>query len=396
VSYYNSFILSALSQGPNGERRTRYAIVAKEIWGVWGWRAVTFFQQLASIGNNIAVEIAAALAMQTIYNFYYPDCGNMSTQKFIAIFAAFQLILSQLPDIHALRFLNIFSTFCTVGFTVTFLYLAVYEGRKWRAYGTPAGWLTGYSYISYSHIGSSTDVLMGIFMSLGTITFAFGDTILPEIQATIKEPAVKNTQWGLLCAYGIIAANYYIVAVSGYWAAGFNAANYPWMPALFMDPYQIVILVNLFGLFQIAGCFQIYCRPTYEWAENVFMDFKQGPWSMRNVICRLLITTTYSIFMTLISCAIPFFGSFLALIGSVGFTPLDYIIPVLLHNSSMKPSLPRRIAHYLCALTFIVIAILGFIGASYWINYFISIYSFFGNVGCPAPLAPLDYPPASG
>ena len=333
--------------------------------------------------------------MQAIYNIYHPDCGNMSTQKFIMIFAGFQLCLSQLPDIHHLRFLNIFSTVCTIGFTITFLYLAVYEGRNWRAYGTPSGWLTGYSWISFSAMGTHTDVLMGIFMSLGTIAFAFGDTILPEIQATIKEPAVKNTRWGLGCAYAIIAANYYIVAVSGYWAAGFNAANYPWMPALFMDPYRIVILVNLFGLFQIAGCFQIYCRPTYEWADNLFMDFKQGPWAIRNVIARLFITTIYSIFMTLISCAIPFFGSFLALIGACAFTPLDYIIPCLLFNSSMKPSLPRRIAHYLCALTFIVIACLGFIGASYWINFFVQTYSFFANVGCPAPPPLMDYPPAS-
>lgn len=61
--------------GPSGERRMRYPSVAFEVWGVWGWRAVTFFQQLASIGNNIAVEIAAALAMQTIYNIYNPDGG---------------------------------------------------------------------------------------------------------------------------------------------------------------------------------------------------------------------------------------------------------------------------------------------------------------------------------
>ena len=114
----------------------------------------------------------------------------MTTQKFIVIFAAFQLILSQLPDIHHLRFINIFSTICTIGFTITFLYLAIYEGREWRAYGSPAGT----SYVSFSQEGTSMDVLMGIFMSLGTITFAFGDTILPEIQATIKEPAVKNTR----------------------------------------------------------------------------------------------------------------------------------------------------------------------------------------------------------
>ena len=237
------------------------------------------------------------------------------------------------------------------------------------------------------------DVLMGIFMSLGTITFAFGDTILPEIQATIKEPAIKNTRWGLGVAYAILTANYYIVAVSGYWAAGFQAANFPWMPTLFSNPSKIVILVNLFGLLQIAGCFQIYCRPTYEWADNLFMDFKKGPFALRNVLARLFITTIYSMLMTLVSCAIPFFGSFLALVGAVAFIPLDYIIPVLLHNSSMKPTMSVRIVHYLTAFAFFVIGVLGFVGASYWINFFIKTYSFFANVGAPLPAAAADYPP---
>ena len=48
-SWYNSYLLVAMNQGPNGERRMRYPEVAREIWGIWGWRIVTFFQQFGTL-----------------------------------------------------------------------------------------------------------------------------------------------------------------------------------------------------------------------------------------------------------------------------------------------------------------------------------------------------------
>ena len=51
---------------------------------------------------------------------------------------------------------------------------------------------------------------------------------------------------------------------------------------------------------------QIYCRPTYEWADIKLQDLTKGPWSPRNVIARFGVTLTYSCLMTLVSCAIPF------------------------------------------------------------------------------------------
>ena len=40
----------------------------------------------------------------------------------------------------------------------------------------------------------------------------------------------------------------------------------------------------------------------------------------------------YCAILTLIGCAMPFFGSFLALCGAIGFTSLDFIMPILLFD----------------------------------------------------------------
>ena len=42
------------------------------------------------------------------------------------------------------------------------------------------------STISYEAPGSETTRIMGVFLALGSIAFAFGDTILPEIQVHLQ------------------------------------------------------------------------------------------------------------------------------------------------------------------------------------------------------------------
>ena len=49
----------------------------------------------------------------------------------------------------------------------------------------PAGKQIDRSTISYEAPGDMTTRIMGVFLALGSIAFAFGDTILPEIQVAI-------------------------------------------------------------------------------------------------------------------------------------------------------------------------------------------------------------------
>ena len=55
------------------------------------------------------------LLLQAVYKAYAPD-GSMTLQHFIIIFGVLQLLLSQLPNIHSLRMLNLLSTIATLGF----------------------------------------------------------------------------------------------------------------------------------------------------------------------------------------------------------------------------------------------------------------------------------------
>ena len=61
----------------------------------------------------------------------------------------------------------------------------------------------------------------------GIIAFAFGDTILPEVQATVGGNAKVEMYKGISMGYSILLTSYMVVAIAGYWAFGFNVSLKP-------------------------------------------------------------------------------------------------------------------------------------------------------------------------
>lgn len=66
--------------------------------------------------------------VQAVYKYYHPD-GALTLQHFIIFFGAFELFLSQFPDIHSLRWVNAVCTFSTIGFAGTTIGVTIYNGE---------------------------------------------------------------------------------------------------------------------------------------------------------------------------------------------------------------------------------------------------------------------------
>ncbi len=75
----------------------------------------------------------------------------------------------------------------------------------------------------------------------GIIAFAFGDTILPEVQATVGGNAKKEMYKGISMGYSILLSSYMIVAIAGYWAFGYNVSLL--LPSLAEPCYAHVVHV---------------------------------------------------------------------------------------------------------------------------------------------------------
>lgn len=77
------------------------------------------------INHLILIFICRA---QAVYKYYHSD-GSLTLQHFIVIFGAFELFLSQLPDIHSLRWVNALCTLSTIGFAGTTIGVTIYNGK---------------------------------------------------------------------------------------------------------------------------------------------------------------------------------------------------------------------------------------------------------------------------
>jgi len=73
-------------------------------------------------------NVLFSLFLQAVYKHYHAD-GKLSLQHFIIFFGIFELLLSQLPDIHSLRWVNALCTFSTIGFAGTTIGVTIYNGK---------------------------------------------------------------------------------------------------------------------------------------------------------------------------------------------------------------------------------------------------------------------------
>ncbi|XP_027189061.1 GABA transporter 1-like isoform X2 [Cicer arietinum] len=341
--------------------------------GFWGYWSIALFQQVASLGNNIAIQIAAGSSLKAAYKHYHAD-GKLSLQHFIIFFGIVELLLSQLPNIHSLRWINALCTFSTIGFAATTIGVTIYNGKK-----------IDRTSVSYSLQGSSASKSFKAFNALGTIAFSFGDAMLPEIQNTVKEPAKNNMYKSISAAYTVIVLTYWQLAFCGYWA--FGSQVQPYILASLSIPKWTVVMANLFAAIQICGCFQIYCRPTYAYFEGRMMSNKStNHFPLRIQLIRLLFTSIYMILVTLIAAAMPFFGDFVSICGAIGFTPLDFVFPALAYLKAgnivknSKLGLLMKPLNILIAIWFSIVAILGCIGAVRSIVEDIKNYKFFHDM----------------
>nr|GMD25097.1 GABA transporter 1-like [Ipomoea batatas] len=205
--------------------------------------------------------------------------------------------------------------------------------------------------------------------------------MLPEIQSTVREPSKKNMYKGVLAAYSIIVLSYWQLAFFGYWA--FGSEVQPYIVASLTSPKWTTLMANIFAVIQISGCFQIYCRPTFAYFE----EKSNGGSSVHKYMIRLAFTSVYMGLITLVAAAMPFFGDFVSICGAVGFTPLDFVFPVLAHlkagrwsRRNSKLRLPVIVINAAIAICFSVVAVLGCIGAIRFIILDTKTYSFFHDM----------------
>lgn len=333
VTFYSYYLMSLVLEHceKSGHRHIRFRELAADILGSgWMFYFVIFIQTAINTGIAIGCILLAGDCLQIMYKEIQP-AGTWKLYEFIAIVTGVMIFLSQMPTFHSLRHINLVSLFLSLGYTFLVTGACIYAGTLKDA--PPR---------DYSLEDSSASRIFSAFTSISIIAAIFGNGILPEIQATLAPPATGKMVKGLVMCYSVIFITFYSAAISGYWVFG-NKASSNILNSLMPDegpalaPTWVLGLAVIFVLLQLFAIALIYSQVAYEIMEKKSADVKQGLFSKRNLIPRIILRSLYVIFCGFFAAMLPFFGDISAVVGAIGFIPLDFVLPMLLYNLTYKP-----------------------------------------------------------
>ncbi|KAL0393654.1 UNVERIFIED_CONTAM: putative GABA transporter 2 [Sesamum latifolium] len=290
VTFYSYYLMSLVLDHCEkaGRRHIRFRELAADVLGSgWMFYFVIFIQTAINTGISIGAILLAGECLQIMYSNLSPD-GPLKLYHFIAMVTIVMILLSQFPSFHSLRHINFVSLLLSLGYTFLVVGACIAAGASKNA---PRR--------DYSLESSESSRVFSAFTSISIIAAIFGNGILPEIQATLAPPATGKMVKGLIMCYTVIFFTFYSAAVSGYWVFG-NKSNSNILKSLMPDegpslaPVWLLGLAIVFVLLQLLAIGLVYSQVAYEIMEKKSADVKQGMFSKRNLIPRILLRSLKS------------------------------------------------------------------------------------------------------
>ncbi|CAK9142115.1 unnamed protein product [Ilex paraguariensis] len=306
--YANSLVAKLHELG--GKRHIRYRDLAGFIYGRKAYKLTWAFQYVNLFMINTGFIILAGQALKAVYVLFRDD-HDMKLPYFIAIAGfACGLFAIAIPHLSALRIWLGFSTFFSIVYIVIAFALSLKDGIEApaRDYGIPG-----------TNIGK-------IFTTIGAAAntvFAFNTGMLPEIQATVRQPVVKNMMKGLYFQFTIGVLPLYAVAFMGYWAYGSNTSTY--LLNSVNGPVWVKTLANVTAFLQTVIALHIFASPMYEYMDTKY-GIKGSALAVKNLSFRIMVRGGYLTINTLVAAMLPFLGDFMSLTGAISTFPLTFIL----------------------------------------------------------------------
>ncbi|KAG6551625.1 hypothetical protein Mapa_006704 [Marchantia paleacea] len=358
ITFYSYNLLSLILEhlASQGRRHVRFRDLATDILGPrLSYGLVYPMQFVVCLGAVIAIILIGGISAKVIYKVYYPD-GDLKLYHFIAFFGAATMIMGQLPSFHSLRYVNLLSLLMTLCYSFTVAGACIYVGYSDKA--PPR---------DYSLPGSDKQQVYASFNALAIIATAYGNSIIPETQATLAPPVEGKMFKGLLMAYAVIFSTFFSVAISGYWTFGNLSApsiftNFQTEDGTLLVSKWLIVMPNALCVIQLISAAIIYSQPTFDLFERKVADVDKDRFTARNGIPRVIVRVIFLAVVTLIAAMFPFFGDVNAIVGSFGFTPLDFVFPMVFYIMVFKP--PKRSIKFWGNLIIIIVySLVGLVGA---------------------------------
>lgn len=309
ISLYANVLIARLHEF-GGKRHIRYRDLAGFIYGSRAYSLTWALQYVNLFMINVGFVILAGQALKAVYVLFRDD-NTMKLPYFIAIAGfACAIFAICIPHLSALRIWLGFSTFFSLVYIAVAFALSLRDGIEAppRDYDIPG---TKISKI-FTTIGASA-----------SLVFAFNTGMLPEIQATIREPVVGNMMKALYFQFSVGVLPLYAVAFMGYWAYGNEASSY--LLNSVSGPVWVKTFANISAFLQTVIALHIFASPMYEYLDTKY-GVKGSALGIRNLSFRIMVRGGYLALTTLVSALLPFLGDFMSLTGAISTFPLTFIL----------------------------------------------------------------------
>jgi len=216
------------------------------------------------------------------------------------------------PTISAMRNWLATSAALTLAYDVALLAILIRDGKSNKQK-------------DYNVHGSPAEKVFNALGAVAAILVCNTSGLLPEIQSTVREPAVRGMRRALLLQYTAGAAAYYGVSVAGYWAYGSSVSEY--LPNELGGPRWAAVLINATAFLQSVVSQHLFAVPIHEAMDTRLQRLEEGMFSRYNLTRRFFARGLIFGFNIFVTALFPFMGDFVNLFGSFALVPLTFMFP---------------------------------------------------------------------
>ncbi|KAG1365830.1 Proline transporter 1 [Cocos nucifera] len=304
----------------------------------WGLQYVNLFM------INTGFIILAGQALKAMYVLYRGD--NALKLPYCIAIAGFvcALFAFGIPHLSALRIWLGISTFLSLVYIIVAFVLSLRDGIS-----TPPR--------DYSIPGSHVNKIFTTIGSVASLVFAYNTGMLPEIQATIKPPIVKNMEKALWFQFTVGVLPLFAVTFMGYWAYGSSTSTY--LLNSVSGPAWVRAMANIAAFLQTVIALHIFASPMYEYLDTKYGRGKGSAFSFHNVSFRVAVRGGYLTINTFVAALLPFLGDFMSLTGALSVFPLTFVLANHMYLTVKKNKLSafRKVWHWLNVVGFSCLAV---------------------------------------
>ncbi|KAI3840907.1 hypothetical protein MKW98_010637 [Papaver atlanticum] len=374
-TFYSSWLLAGF-HFIDGQRFIRYRDLMGFVFGRKMYYATWILQFFTLVMGNMGFILLGGRALKEINSEFINDHGGITStsplrlQYFIIITGAVYFVFAfMVPTISAMR------RWLGISFIFTFTYIGILlvilvKDGKANDFRNNR---------NYKIKGNQVDKVFNAFGAIAAILVCSAPALLPEIQSTLRKPAVKNMRKALSLQFTIGLAFYYGVSILGYWAYGSTVSEY--LPRELSGPKWAKVVINALQFLQSIISQHMFIAPVHEALDTKYMKLDERMDSMSNVKRRLILRAAIFGANTFITAAFPFMGDFVNLFGSFTLFPLTLVFPsmLFLKIKGKKAGIGHKAWHWANIVVFSLVAVVTTASAVKLIVNNVKVYHFFAD-----------------